>query len=84
MNKILIYYILINLISFILMGIDKFFAIKKKERIPEITIFTLSFLGGGIGTLCGMIKFHHKTKKIKFVVLIPLSIIIHILFSFYY
>lgn len=81
MNKIIIYYIIINIITFILMGHDKKNAIKKKERTPEITLFTLSFLGGGIGTLLGMITFHHKTKKLKFIILIPLSIIIHILIN---
>jgi uncharacterized membrane protein YsdA (DUF1294 family) len=65
------------------MGHDKKKAIKKKERIPEMTLFTLSFMGGGLGTLLGMLIFHHKTKKIKFIILIPLSIIIHICLQLY-
>ena len=78
MNKLIIYYIIINILTFILMGYDKKNAIKKKERIPEMTLFTLSFMGGGRGTLLGMLVFHHKTKKLKFLILIPISIIIHI------
>ena len=83
MNKLIIYYILINVLTFILMGHDKKNAIKKKERIPEMTLFTLSFLGGCIGALLGMLIFHHKTKKFKFIILIPLSIMIHIMLLIY-
>jgi len=83
MNNRIIYYILINVLTFILMGHDKKNAIKKKERIPEMTLFTLSFLGGCIGTLLGMLIFHHKTKKFKFIILIPLSIMIHIMLLIY-
>ncbi len=83
MNKIIFYYSIINIVTFILMGHDKKNAIKKKERVPEMTLFTLSFMGGGLGTLLGMLIFHHKTKKIKFIILIPLSIIIHICLQLY-
>ena len=83
MNKIIFYYSIINIVTFILMGHDKKNDIKKKERVPEMTLFTLSFMGGGLGTLLGMLIFHHKTKKIKFIILIPLSIIIHICLQLY-
>ena len=83
MNKIIFYYSIINIVTFILMGHDKKNAIKNKERVPEMTLFTLSFMGGGLGTLLGMLIFHHKTKKIKFIILIPLSIIIHICLQLY-
>ena len=83
MNKIIFYYSIINIVTFILMGHDKKNAIKKKERVPEMALFTLSFMGGGLGTLLGMLIFHHKTKKIKFIILIPLSIIIHICLQLY-
>ena len=72
----MIYYLIgINLLSFLLMGMDKKNAIKHQSRIPEITLLTISFLGGSIGTLLGMIIFHHKTKKLKFIILVPLFII---------
>ena len=68
----------INLLSFILMGIDKLKAIKNTYRISENTLLLISILGGGIGTLSGMILFHHKTKKLKFQILVPISILINI------
>ena len=75
----MIYLILgINIFSFILMGIDKYKAIKNNYRISENTLLFISILGGGIGSLLGMILFHHKTKKLKFQILVPISILINI------
>ena len=53
------------------MLIDKKKAIKSKWRIPEKTIFIVTILGGGIGTIIGMYKFRHKTKKLKFTIGLP-------------
>ena len=73
-----IYWIGINLLSFILMGWDKLSAIKNTYRISEKNLLGISFLGGGCGTLLGMIIFHHKTKKKLFQIGIPLCILINI------
>ncbi len=67
-----------NACVFVLFGIDKFCAIHNFRRISEFTLITLSFLLGGIGGLCGMYLFRHKTKKIKFKLLIPLAFIINL------
>ena len=74
-----IYLIILNIITFLIMGIDKYLAIKKKYRISEFHLLTLTRFGGSVGSLLGMIIFRHKTKKMKFLIIIPLSIIIHIL-----
>lgn len=71
-----IYLIIINIISFILYGLDKYKAIINKWRIPESVLLTISFLGGGIGSLLGMYIFRHKTKKKKFIIINLISIII--------
>ena len=70
------YLIIINFISFILMGLDKFLAIIKKRRISEATLLFFSLIGGGLGTLIGMFIFRHKIRKMKFQILVPLSLII--------
>ena len=75
----IIYLIIINLLSFILMGLDKYKAINNHWRISEYTLFGLSLLGGSLGTLMGMFIFHHKTKKNSFRILIPIFLIINIL-----
>ena len=76
MNLINIYLIIINIISFIFMGIDKLFAIIKKRRISENTLLFITIIGGSIGSTLGMILFRHKIRKPKFLIIVPLSLII--------
>lgn len=77
MNKYFIYYILfINILAFIIMGIDKLLAIKHKRRISEFCLLSFSFFGGSLGEIFGMLIFHHKTKHFKFIALNPIFFII--------
>lgn len=77
---LLIYFAIINIITLILYIADKKKAIKNQWRIPEATLIAFPFLGGFVGGLVGMFKFRHKTKHIKFLLLVPLSAIIWCLF----
>ena len=73
MNIILIIYlILINLIGFFLYGLDKAKAKRKGVRIPERTLLWVARIGGGAGCWLGMVLFRHKTKHIRFKILVPL------------
>ena len=83
MKIINIYLIIINILCLILMIIDKILAIKKKQRISEFHLLTITLFGGSIGTLLGMILVRHKIRKLKFLLLVPLSLILHILIYFY-
>ena len=83
-KNIIIYFILINIIGFLIMYIDKQKAKKGKWRIPEKTLFIITALGGGIGTIIGMYTFRHKTQKIAFVIGFPLITIIEIIAIIYY
>ena len=74
------YFIIINVLEFILMGIDKLLSIKKLYRIPEIVLLIVPFIGGSIGGILGMYIFKHKTKKIKFKLLFIMSLIVNILY----
>lgn len=78
MKIIIIYYLLINLIAFIAMYVDKQKAKKNEWRISEKTLIMLSVIGGSIGMLCGMNLFRHKTKHAKFKYGVPIIIIIQI------
>lgn len=75
----LIYLILINILAFILMYLDKKRAIKKEWRISEGTLILTSILGGSIGSLIGMYTFRHKTKHLKFKLGIPIILAIQLL-----
>jgi uncharacterized membrane protein YsdA (DUF1294 family) len=68
-----------NLVTFTVMSIDKRKAVKDKKRISESTLLMLAFFFGSIGILGSMILFHHKTKKILFLILVPMAILINIL-----
>ena len=70
-EMIICYVIIINIIGFLIMGIDKYKAQKGFWRTPEKTIFVITLLGGGIGTVSGMYLFRHKTKKMKFTIGLP-------------
>ena len=74
------YFIIINILEFILMGTDKLLSIKKLYRIPEIVLLIVPFIGGSIGGILGMYIFKHKTKKIKFKLLFIMSLIVNILY----
>lgn len=71
------YLLMLNIAAFILMSIDKNRAKKNEWRIKELTFMILALLGGAVGTLLGMVIFHHKQNKKKFYLGIPLFYIIN-------
>ena len=83
-KNIIIYFILINIIGFLMMYIDKQKAKKGKWRISEKTLFIITALGGGIGTIAGMYTVRHKTQKVAFVVGFPVITILEIICIIYF
>ena len=83
LRNIIIYLIIINIIGFFAMGIDKFKAKRGSWRIPENTLLMFTILGGGIGTITGIYIFRHKTKKKKFTIGMPAILILEILIVVY-
>lgn len=75
----LVYLIVINIIAFILYGVDKRKAQKGKWRISENTLLLLAVLGGSLGAIVGMKIFRHKTKKKAFSVGLPIILFFQIL-----
>ena len=77
------YLLLMSIIGFLLMGIDKFFAKKDMYRIPERTLILFAVLGSAIGSFMGMLLFRHKTRKAKFFITLPLFAVIYAALSVY-
>ena len=84
-EKIIIgYVIVINVITLMMYGIDKWKAKHSKWRIPEATLLIMAAVGGSIGAWMGIKLFHHKTlhKKFKYgvpaILILQLAIIVFI------
>lgn len=81
------YLIIINLIGFVIMGIDKLKAKKRAWRIPESTLFVVALIGGSLGTTAGMHIFRHKTRHWYFlygmpaILLIQIAIVVVLIYS---
>lgn len=83
MQNIIIYIVCINIIGFFVMCIDKQKAKKGKWRIKEQTLFYITLVGGGIGTITGMYLFRHKTKKLRFTIGFPVIVVSEIILAIY-
>ena len=66
-NSILIYFLGINGLLLVLMGIDKLCAVFNQWRIPESTLLGIGLFGGGFGGLLGLVIFNHKKRKHYFI-----------------
>ncbi|WP_345208752.1 DUF1294 domain-containing protein [Chryseobacterium ginsengisoli] len=66
----------VNLFSFIIFGLDKKKSIKHQRRISENTLLEISFLGGTIGAIAGMLIFRHKISKKSFLLKFGLIVLI--------
>ena len=79
LKYLIIYLIVINLVAFLAMYIDKRKAKYGKWRIPEQSLFILALIGGSIGAIAGMYTFRHKTKKLRFSVGFPTILVLQII-----
>lgn len=78
MTMILSYLLMINLIGFVMIFVDKRKAIKGKRRISERNLFIVAIIGGALFMFLAMHIYHHKTKKLKFNLGFPIIAIIQI------
>ena len=84
MIECVIYYeLIVNVVAFLLFGIDKYKAKRGDWRIPEMRLMLLSVFGGGIGALCGMYLWRHKTQHRLFTIGVPLLIVLHFMILYY-
>ena len=78
-RAMLLYYLLIvNVLTFLVYGLDKQKARHKRWRVPESTLMGMAALGGSIGAWLAMRLFHHKTQHKKFRYGVPLMLVAQI------
>lgn len=80
LDRFLVFWLVIllwNILTFLLMGLDKLKSSRGHWRISEATLLTSAFLMGGIGSWLGSAVFRHKSRKIKFMVLLPISVVVN-------
>ena len=81
---LLLYLLIINALGLLIMLADKEKAKKHLWRIPESTLLTVAALGGSIGCYAGMRVFHHKTRKPKFYIGVPVIFAVQVLVAGYF
>ena len=74
----------VNLAAFLLYGVDKFKARRGLWRIPESVLLFMAAAGGSAGALLGMRFFHHKTKKPRFFIGVPVMLFLHLLILWFF
>lgn len=79
MRMMLIYYLLaVNVLTFIVYGVDKWKARRGRWRVPEATLMGLAALGGSVGAWMAMQLFRHKTQKKKFRYGVPVLFVLQV------
>lgn len=76
-----LYLLFVNLIGFVLMGVDKRRAKRDQWRIAEKTLFLPPLLGGTVGAILGMRMFHHKTKHWYFRYGLPALLVLQLVLA---
>ena len=85
MRMMLIYYLLaVNVLTFIVYGVDKWKARSGRWRVPEATLMGLAALGGSVGAWMAMQLFRHKTQKKKFRYGVPALFVLQVAAALFY
>ena len=75
---VIAYFLIMNIVGYVSMGLDKSKAKRRAWRIPEATLFSIAILGGSVGSIFGMFHFRHKTKHWYFVAGLPIIFFIQL------
>ena len=78
------YLVIVNIVGFAMMGIDKKRAIRGAWRISEASLFLVALIGGSIGSILGMKTFRHKTKHWYFKYGMPAILILQLVLLSYF
>ncbi len=78
MYIVTMYYLIINIMLFLIMTIDKLKACRGLWRVSESFLLFLALLGGAFDIYLSMVLFRHKTRHKKFTIIVPLLCFFHI------
>lgn len=81
---VLFWFVMINVIGYVVMSEDKNKARKRRDRVPERTLFLLAFMGGSLGVLIAMYRKRHKTRHASFRIGIPLLLLLNMVLYGYF
>ncbi len=77
------YLVFVNVIAFLVYGVDKLKARKGRWRISEATLLLLALVGGSVGAWLGMKVWHHKTMHLKFKYGLPAILLLQLALAVY-
>lgn len=83
MKFLYIYLLVINVVAFCFYGLDKWKAKHNRWRISEATLILSAVIGGSLGAFCGINLFRHKTKHKKFMIGVPVILVIQIAVGYF-
>ncbi|MGH6700599.1 DUF1294 domain-containing protein [Bacteroides hominis] len=84
MKLLFLYLIIVNTVSFVMYGINKRNASRKRWRTPEVHLLGIAVAGGSLGAWAGMYTFRHKTRHLKFKYGIPVIGVLQVGMEIYY
>ncbi|WP_438349212.1 DUF1294 domain-containing protein [Paenibacillus sp. FA6] len=79
-----IWFIFINMVGYLVMSEDKKRAQRRRDRVPERTLFLLAAIGGSLGVIIAMYRKRHKTKHASFRIGIPLLLFMNAIMYGYF
>ncbi|GHO47008.1 hypothetical protein KSX_51710 [Ktedonospora formicarum] len=78
MKLIIVYFIVLNIVTFVVYGLDKHAAKNRWQRVPENVLLLLAFAGGTPAAYFARNYFRHKTIKRPFINRLRLILIVQI------
>ncbi|MEI3465954.1 MAG: DUF1294 domain-containing protein [Bacteroides fragilis] len=84
MKLLILYLVVVNTVAFVMYGIDKRHASRKRWRTPEVHLLGIAVAGGSLGARAGMYTFRHKTRYFKFKYGIPVIEVLQVGIAVYY
>ena len=82
MTALFVYLAAMNLLDFVLMGVDKSKSKRGAWRIPEVRLLLVAVIGGSVGGILGMLLFRHKTRHAAFALGLPVILLVQLALAY--